>query len=374
MAKRDKYENYKDVIYYAAALFDLKQDNKQTAINDLLKSVANSNADNLPQKQKSYLLLGDVAYDVKLYPDAFRYYDSAKAVADLPDEYKEKLTVRQAALKTISANIQSIHLQDSLQVLAKMNETERTAAVKKIYRQIRRAQGLKDDATDFGSNTAAIDNGSLFNNTGTNTSEFYFSNAALKSQGQREFKAKWGNRPNVDNWQRQSAIVQTNNTANNTFSVSDVDDIPGNKQKQDTGKAVTFEGLMLNIPVTEPRMEISNQTIIKALFENANLFKDKLDAYPAAVACYEELLRRFPLSKYNEEAMFNLYYCYRQLNLQDKADSIKAVMNEVHPDGNFTNTLNTGNKDTKKQLLLMKTFIIYLLKASTTKLYQRREG
>lgn len=348
MAKRDKYANYKDVIYYAAALFDLKQDNKQSAINDLLKSVANSNADNLPQKQKSYLLLGDVAYDVKLYPDAFRYYDSAKAVANLPDEYKEKLAIRQAALKVISANIQSIHLQDSLQILAKMSEAERTAAVKKIYRQIRRAQGLKDDGIDFGSNSATVDNGSLFNNTNANSSDFYFSNAALKAQGQRDFKAKWGNRPNVDNWQRQDAIIKSSNITTNIFSVSDVDDIAGNKPKQDTGKAVTFEGLLLNIPVTEQRLEVSNQTIIKALFENANLFKDKLDAYPAAVACYEELLRRFPLSKYNEEAMFNLYYCYKQLNLQSKADSIKSVMNEIHPDGNFTNTLNTGNKDTKK--------------------------
>ncbi|MBS1642278.1 MAG: hypothetical protein JSR11_07325 [Bacteroidetes bacterium] len=347
MAKKEKYETYRDVIYYVAALFNLKQNDKHNAINNLLKSAANSSVTNLSQKQKTYLLLADITYDSTLYADAFRYYDSAKTTGNLPNEYKEKLTIRQPALKIISANIQSIHLQDSLQTLAKMSDAERIAAVKKIYKQIRKAQGLKDDGTDFGNTTAVIDDGSLFFNANNKTGDFYFNNAALKTQGMRDFKAKWGNRQNVDNWQRQAAIQQTN-TNINTFNVTDVDDVSGNNTKQDTSKVVTFEGLMLNIPLNKQRIDASNETINKALFENGNLFKDKLDAYTSAINCYEQLLHRFPLSKYGEDAMFNLYYCYTQLHQQTKADSIKKLINQTYPEGRYTIMLNVGNTANQK--------------------------
>ncbi|MBS1627229.1 MAG: hypothetical protein JSR09_10935 [Bacteroidetes bacterium] len=347
MAKKEKYETYRDVIYYVAALFNLKQNDKHSAINNLLKSAQNTSTNNLSQKQKTYLLLADVAYDSTLYADAYKYYDSAKTTGNLPDEYKEKLTNKQPALKIISANIQSIHLQDSLQTLAKMSEAERIAAVKKIYRQIRKAQGIKDDGSDFGNTTATIDDGSLFFNANNKTGDFYFNNAALKTQGMRDFKTKWGNRPNVDNWQRQAAIQQTN-TNINTFNVSDVDDVAKNSTQQDTGKAVTFEGLMLNIPLNQQRINASNEIISKALFENGNLLKDKLNAYPSAINCYEQLINRFPLNKYSEEAMFNLYYCYIQLKQQTKADSIKKAINQIYPEGRYTILLNVGNTTNQK--------------------------
>ena len=40
--------------------------------------------------------------------------------------------------------------------------------------------------------------------------EWYFYNTSLKSKGFTEFKAKWGNRPNADNWRRLASIKQTN--------------------------------------------------------------------------------------------------------------------------------------------------------------------
>jgi hypothetical protein len=48
-------------------------------------------------------------------------------------------------------------------------------------------------------------------------SDFYFLNNAQKARGSVEFKAKWGGRPNVDNWRRQSAVSMTlTNTATPT--------------------------------------------------------------------------------------------------------------------------------------------------------------
>ena len=44
--------------------------------------------------------------------------------------------------------------------------------------------------------------------------DWYFYNADLKSKGYTEFKGNWGNRPNVDNWQRMAAIKQSGPVAN----------------------------------------------------------------------------------------------------------------------------------------------------------------
>jgi hypothetical protein len=44
----------------------------------------------------------------------------------------------------------------------------------------------------------------LFSNS--SKGEWYFYNASLKSKGASEFKAKWGNRGNVDNWRRSAGM------------------------------------------------------------------------------------------------------------------------------------------------------------------------
>src|SRR5439155_4000915 len=87
--------------------------------------------------------------------------------------------------------------------------------LKKLARQLRKQQGIKEDE-----NAAQGSNGPLFsdnNNAPTdlfsdNTKgDWYFYNPALKSKGFTDFKGKWGNRPNSDNWRRLAAIKQGNN-------------------------------------------------------------------------------------------------------------------------------------------------------------------
>ena len=66
MAKKDKYEGYKDVIYFAAASIELSKKNYPLTQNYLLESIKYA-GDNELQKQKSFILLGDINYDQKKY-------------------------------------------------------------------------------------------------------------------------------------------------------------------------------------------------------------------------------------------------------------------------------------------------------------------
>ena len=38
------------------------------------------------------------------------------------------------------------------------------------------------------------------------SADFYFYNSSLKSRGFSEFRSRWGQRPNVDNWRRMIAV------------------------------------------------------------------------------------------------------------------------------------------------------------------------
>lgn len=337
MAKKDKYDVYRDIIYYAAAKLELSRKNYTAAQQWLLKSVSFSN-DNPLQKQQSFLLLGDLNYDRKTYSQSFRFYDSVD-VNMIKEKEKERISTRKPALQLIALNEENIHREDSVQVIAAMPEAERTALLKKILRQTRKERGLKDtEETSFGSDLPASNNqpADLFNNNGA---EFYFLNSSLRSRGLGEFNRRWGNRPNVDNWRRQSAVDKVLPAQNQAIVSSDTKNGPKKEE-------LTLETLQSSIPLTEEQKELSNTMIIRGLLENGKIFQDQLDDYPSAIEVYKELLRRFPRAAEAEEAGFKLIQCYRKTNNLSAADSLQAAFAKNFADSKFINTqINSDKKD-----------------------------
>ncbi len=340
LAKRDKYESYRDIIYYAVAVLQAQQQHTDNAINDLKKSLL-FNANDIEQKQKSFLLLADLNYDAKKYKTASDNYDSIQT-SFLREDEKLRVEKRKAPLKTISGNITNIHTLDSLLQLAELPDAERLAAIKKIYKQIRKEQGLKDISdNDFGSITASNTSTGLFSNTANNGGSFYFLNAAIKEQGFRDFKARWGNRPNVDNWQRQSAITKIASQQNNPFAVADVDQ-PITAKPTDDNKTITPEGLLLNIPLSEKRKQQTNDSIAAMLFSNGITFENKLEEYPAAIEAFTTLLKRYPNYKQTEKTLFHLAHCYFATGNMPVFDSLKTALNHQFPDGTWSYKINKG--------------------------------
>ncbi|MDE3144190.1 MAG: hypothetical protein KGL19_08555 [Bacteroidota bacterium] len=345
LAKHDKFENYRDIIYYAAAILQLEENKTTAAKNDLLKSIR-FNVDNLSQKTKSFLLLADINYNERSFVNASTLYDSVQTNF-LPASEKEKVELRKPALKIISKNITNIHLQDSLLQLATLTEAERIAAVKKIYKQIRKEQGLKEvDDGSFGGSSGLLNSNNtstdLFNSGGGGTG-FYFLNAGLKAQGNRDFKMLWGTRPNADNWRRLNAVNRFAAQPNNKNLLSmDVDQSVNDAAKPNAAKDITPQGLLLNIPLTPKKVADAQQSIAKSLFDNGEVFQNKLEEYAVAVASYETLLKRFTDYTATEKALFNLAFCYKELGNNVAFDSIKNIMNKKFPDGNSTFKINGG--------------------------------
>jgi tetratricopeptide (TPR) repeat protein len=340
MAKKDQYEEYRDIIYYAIAQIELERNDKPAAELYLLKC-AKAAQPNSTQKSKAFLQLGDMAFDQKKYRPAKNYYDSVNVNDPLAVENPAALTDRKKALEKIVVQLNIIERQDSLQRIANMPQNERDAFIKKIVKALRKQQGLKEEEQDNANSPQGFVNNnnnnapppSLFANPNDNT-EWYFNNESLKSQGYSSFKSKWGNRQNTDNWQVSALASQqqrriADNKANNENNSN-------NKTDNAQPPAFTFASLLAKLPLTPEKMKISNDSVEHAMSALGKAYQEGLPDYYAAIDAYEKLLVKYPDTKSFEETLFNLFYCYRKVGDEKNATRILELMKQKFPKGKLT--------------------------------------
>jgi tetratricopeptide (TPR) repeat protein len=347
MARHEKYAEHRDIIYYSAALLEIKRKNYGSA-ETLLRNSIKYSVDNPLQKQKSFLLLGDMNYPLKNYTASKRYYDSIQT-ALLKDEDRARVEARKPALKIISANQNKVIREDSLQKLALLPVEERDAFLNKKLKQLRKEKGLKDPGTEninFG-NTFAGGTSMEPDLFGSKSSDFYFLNASLKTKGAADFKGRWGNRPNVDNWRRQAAVNRTL-VAPTVTTASPTEEQKEDAEKKEAEEEISMESLLKHIPVTKAQTDSSNSTIAGALLNNGLVFQNQLEDYPSAIEMFEELLRRFPNGPLTEQAVFNLAYSYKKTGDDTKAAALATQLRQSFPSGKFTAQMNSIVSNAKK--------------------------
>lgn len=88
MAKRDKYTDYRDVIYYMAAQMEIDRNNLPAA-QELLLKASNYNNGNLSSRSRPFLMIADLAYEQMKYIQAAAFYDSINVVELKEDEAKK---------------------------------------------------------------------------------------------------------------------------------------------------------------------------------------------------------------------------------------------------------------------------------------------
>ncbi len=328
MAKKDKYEDYHHIIYYAAARMELQRNSPDAAIEDLKKSTQNNLAD-MPFRNKTFILLGDLAFQQKKYELAFNSYDSLE-LSDPGIENPESIEERKQLLGQIVEAYEIVRVEDSLLKIAALPEQERNAYVKNLSKKLRKEKGLKEEVElqpgssppgPFAANTVT----DIFS-ANDERGDWYFHNTSLKARGFNQFRNDWAGRPNVDNWRRLSSI-NAQLTASGVKHDSHQSEQPlPEKIRKSNPTDISFEGLMSNVPLTPPAMKIANDSIENSLFALGEVFKDKLEDYHKAIENYELLLNRYPKTLYQEEVLFSLYYCYNKLGNPEKADFYKGYL------------------------------------------------
>ena len=329
MTKKAKYEDYRHILFYAAAKLETQRSQTEASIKYLRKSISfNTNDSKL--KSRAFLELGDLSFNERDYATASHSYDSVTL------ETEEKLdSIRVADRKPILSelifHLENVRVEDSLQKIAAMPEKDMEAYLKSLSKKLRKEKGLtEEDVAPAGSSTGATgllpsskDNEPV-NLFAANESkgEWYFYNNNLRSQGFRQFQAKWGKRPNLDNWRRMFAVNnQLNATTVRSLESPDEEVVvqpPQPVSSKSEPVDVSIDGLRENLPLTDSLKKLSNDTIQASLLQLGLLFKDRLDMCDEGIFYFEQLLDRYPETRYQEVALVNLCLCFRLAGNQAK--------------------------------------------------------
>ncbi|TWJ00035.1 tetratricopeptide repeat protein [Mucilaginibacter frigoritolerans] len=316
LLKDPNNKEFKDQIYYQVAELYMVNKDINNAIKNYNLSIRNS-VRNQNQKGLSYLRLAQINFKIKAnYINAKKYYDST--LTSLSANYPGYQVIKKTSdnLQLLADRSQIIIREDTLQALAKMDETTRLKTIDKMVSdRILQQQAAINSAN---ANTASSNDGALSSGA---VSSFYFYNANAVSQGYTDFKKKWGNRKLEDNWRRSSRDNSdiTNSQATN-LQGGDPDAPPATGT---TGKSASTAGnyrqdLLQGLPLTPTQLAQSNLRIYNAYIDIADFYRDILRDTTEAIAMYETILKRFP-NDYNKAPIY--YSLYRLYMDKDVAKS-----------------------------------------------------
>jgi TolA-binding protein len=327
-----------------AAQMELERNNIAGA-KQLLEKAAKYDRGNSSQRNKAYLTLAELAFANKDYRQAYNFYDSVR-LDDPALKDVDAIIAKKEMLGNMATQVEIMKRQDSLQRIAGLPEEERKQFVTKLLKELRRQAGLKETGNEpltSGFGPTQLD---IFSMTQSSKGEWYFYNTALRTKGAQDFKARWGNRPNVDNWRRMQGVMNQKNVnrADLTNNLNTGNPNNGAPQAQE----LTFENLYNNLPLTPDRLKLSNDSIQNALFALGKILAEGIEDCDGVITIYEQLRNNFPEFGKMDEVLFHLYYCYDKNGDHAKAAQLKAELSTKYPGNNLTAIVMTG-KDPKAE-------------------------
>ena len=345
MLKDPKNDEFQDQIYFALANIYMEEGDREQAIEYYHLSVSTSVQNNY-QKGESCLTLAEIYYNEPRYTLSAAYYDTAVNLLESDYPNYRTLQTRSMSLNQLVTNIRSYELQDSVQVLAAMPESERNAKIDEIIAQVRKQeeearQREQQAMQDLQFNRSAMyqDGANTAGGSGQQGGRWYFYNLNAKSFGQPEFRMKWGERKLEDNWRRSNRqtvteLLDEGGAEGGVVTDSAAGVIIDNKSR---------EFYMRDIPLTDSALEVSNTHLEEALFNMGMIYRDDLLDYEKAIASLEELVQRYPDGNYTMAAYYYLHDLHNSVQQPAQASYYKNQLQRKYPDSHMTMLLTNPN-------------------------------
>ena len=368
MAKSDKNKEYLDQVYFAIGnIYLLKK--------DTLKAISayengNEKATRSGVERGALLIkLGDLYWTREQYADARRCYNLALGMTDKDNKAYERLTNRSKVLDELVPYTDAVHLQDSLQNLARMDEEQRNMAIdrvivalkkkeaeekrKQIENEVANRQQNNDDA--FGDEAQKKGNQGNTNNLniGQQSSEWYFYNPMVVAKGKQQFQMLWGKRENVDNWQRiNKTVVKQQGYDLADISDEQRDSILNAQEALDSVEKVNDEALndphkreyyLAQIPFTKEQVKASDDIIADGLYNSGVIFKDKLDKLTLSEKALSRLISQYPDYAHKDDTFYHLFLLYSRKGQKAKAESFVDSLKAEFPKSEWTTLLSDPN-------------------------------
>jgi len=336
LLKKENNKEFIDQIYFQIGEIYLANKNIDNAMKNYHLSTKYS-LKNQNQKGLSYLRLADIYFKTKAdYTSAKKYYDST--LMNLSPTYRGYQLIKKKGdnLQILADRFGIIAREDTLQMLAQLDEKTRAAHIDAMVNREILQQQAATDASNTGSATFANRQTTQTNSTGG--SSFYFYNSNAISQGYSDFKLRWGNRKLEDNWRvsnrASSNITQAASTTLDPDAPADV----ATKPKSAPTAAGFRQQLIKDLPLTPDLLAKSNTRVYNAYFDIANFYRDILGDTTEAIATYELILKRFPDGRDKPAIYYNLYRLYSTGN-PAKSDEYKNLLLKNYPETPFAKVI-----------------------------------
>ena len=362
MAASDKNKEYLDQVYYAIGNIYLAQNDTAKAISAYERGAAKATRSGI-EKGVLLLKLGDIYWEMERYNDAQRCYGEAIGLLDKERKDYEELSHRSKVLDQLVPYTDAVHLQDSLQTLAKMDEKDRNAAIDRTIAELKRKEKEERDRLaeqnaqetmqqNGGGNNMQQQNNRQQNNMNQQTNGlWYFYNATAVSQGKAAFQKMWGKRENVDNWQRVNKTVVNfgGNQEETELSEAQLDSIARQEAIEDSLAQIADsaqndphkrEYYLAQIPFTEDQIEASNKIIEDGLFNAGVIFKDKLNNLPLSEKQLKRLTSQYPDFEKMADAYYHMYLLYMRKGETDVAEGYVERLKKEYPESEWTTLLS----------------------------------
>jgi tetratricopeptide (TPR) repeat protein len=367
MLKDEKNRDYEDQIYFTLGNISLRNGKEAEAMDYFQKSSETGDL-NSPQKVVTNLTLAEIALRKPDYVKASDHYTKAAAIIKPDYPGYESIITKSKNLGNLAMNIRSFELQDSVQVLAKMDENERNQVIDQIIAKIKQAEAdermaeaaLRREQQERYMRTAPVSQMQAGRTEGT---IWYFYNQQTVNFGIAEFEALWGKRRLEDNWRRSSRQMLTQD------QMGDLGKTPVQEQAMEgesSSSPTSREYYMKNIPLTPEQLEISHKSIEEALFNMGKIYKNDIKDYSQAIWSYEELNRRYPEHDRMAEALYDLHETNLLTGSFSRAEYYKNQVVQRFPQTVYANILLNPNyyrelqaQEDRIEKLYQETFALY---------------
>ena len=395
MAKSEKNKDLLDQVYYALGNLYLSREDTLNAIKNYELGVEKSTQNGL-DKAICQIKLGDLYFQQRNYVKAQPNFSGA--LAGIQKEYKdyERVSKLSAVLDELVVHVEAVHLQDSLQTLAKMPEVERLAVIDKIIEQVKKEEEeakklaekeaylAEQEAKGTGIDRPGTETGGIVLPTAGGGSGFYFYNPQTVAQGKTAFQRKWGRRTLEDHWRRRKKEMSTfnENTEEQTQQAVEGENVAQADQAAESLESglepvaaddpKTREYYIQQLPMTPEDVEASNLIIEDGLYNMAMIYKDKLEDIPLAIEAFEELERRFPQTKYLLESYYQVYLMALRAGNETVATTYKNKLMTAFPESDYTVAISDPNyaynirmMDVVQDSIYQQTYSSYLAEDTT---------
>ena len=360
MAASDKNKDYLDQVYYAIGNIYLAQKDTLKAISNYEKGNKKATRSGI-EKGVLLLKLGDLYWQQEKFSDAQRCYGEAIGLLDKDRKDYEQLSARSKVLDELVPYTDAIHLQDSLQALAKMSEKDRNAAIDRVIAELKRQEKEQKRLEDEKNAQQTMQrNGAMGNRNNTNRNNtaqtqqnnrqnavWYFYNAMAVQQGKQAFEKLWGKRENTDNWQRvnKTVVGNLNGDADMELTEEQKDSIAKAELAQDSLEQLKDsaqndphkrEYYLAQIPFTEDQVATSNLTIMDGLYNSGVIFKDKLDNLDLSKKQFTRLETQYPDFEQKADMYYHLFLLYSRLGQHDVAAEYVEKLKAEYPENQWT--------------------------------------